>query len=499
MKILILNHHFFQDINELKHSNSKNHTIKLIQPNYFANHAKKLFPEEVFGGNLMAYHKKEYENSRIAFRKIAFELLYDIFKIYQFDLFIAPSDTFFYIRDVIDACESLGVQFIVVQKELGVSPYLFEKHALELLESFPVKCDFMTTCSDDSKLFWCRAGGKQDKIFVVGQPRFDFYFRKLSIEESSNSPIKKQNKTNVLFLSYDLNAYSATVVDGRLNKPWEKIHNETIEALAEIAALDNICVYVKPHPQQDMDSLNKIKARVSNLENFVLLPGNTDTRLLILESDIIVGFQTTALLEAMAINKKVIYTFWSEKVEELKNGLLQFHTLANCINIAKSPNDIKYFITNPQYIIGGNEINQEQISIRKSEFVSLLGPVDGRSSERTWNIIEKVSESFSPTKDNESLRNDLLLGNTDFINNQIKKSISIISQLTIILKIVKLIFVNSSKVKVFFENKLSTELKRLEECSSQNYLTSSDVIIGATYFSTSEFILNYIKRKISSK
>ena len=85
MNVLILNHHFNQDIHELEYFNSNMHTIKLISPNYFANQAKRLFPKEVFGADLKLFFKEQYNSNRRKYREIAFKLIYDIYKIYQFD------------------------------------------------------------------------------------------------------------------------------------------------------------------------------------------------------------------------------------------------------------------------------------------------------------------------------------------------------------------------------------------------------------------------------
>jgi hypothetical protein len=45
---------------------------------------------------------------------------------------------------------------------------------------------------------------------------------------------------------------------------------------------------------------------------------------LIVNADCIIGFQTTALIEAMVTEKLIIYTFWGEAREKLSLDLIPF-------------------------------------------------------------------------------------------------------------------------------------------------------------------------------
>ncbi|NQV78545.1 MAG: hypothetical protein HQ490_09355 [Lutibacter sp.] len=493
MKILILNHHFNQDISELLYYKNSLDEIKYINPNYFANLAKSIFPSRVFGGGLSVYLDKEYDSCRNEYKNIAHKYLFELYKIYQFDIFISPSDTFFYIRDVIDACHFIHVPFIVIQKELGVSPYYFEKHADQIRNTLPVKCDWMTTCSQDSKDFWVKAGAIADNVLVVGQPRFDFYFRKQNKVQTIDSLIKKNEKINILFFSYDLDAYTEEMIDGKYSEPWKQLHDDTIDVLCEISKFDKYNIYIKPHPQYHGTYLNELTEKIESLPNVTILPTAIDARLLICQNDIIVGFQTTALFEAMLLGKKIIYTFWTENVNNLKDRLLKFHEFEDCLSISKSKQTLKSYLINPLTIIGGDNITESILNERINKFESILGISDGNSSKRVFEILNYAYQFYKTTINEKQvlLRNKLRNKNELYQKKEYLISIMNLLKLNII-RILILIPGIGKKLKPYVSICIRNEKLRLNELSKIN----SVEIIGPTNFSVFFFFQGLVLKKL---
>ena len=350
----------------------------------------------------------------------------------------------------------------------------------------------MTTCSEESKKFWIKAGGDGDKISVIGQPRFDYYFRNNSSDKLLlNVDIEK---TKILFLSYDLDAYSEDRTAGKLLEPWKKIHEDTLNSLLKIASCTNSIIYIKPHPQYYGNTLSLFFERIKDQKNIVLLQGNIDTRKLLKESDIIIGFQTTTILEAMIIGQKVIYTYWTDDVKILKDKLLPYHEMNTCLTIADSALSLEELLLNSSNIIGGDDISDEQLAERKRYFSDFFGPIDGRSSQRAWLIIEQVY--------NYSLSNlnSFHLNRRKMILNQkckfIKKQIVVSKYNLIKLKIIKLIYVipfKKHKVNKVLKESIELENIRLKECLIHD---SNREIIGETSFSLYWQIINYCKIKL---
>ena len=130
---------------------------------------------------------------------------------------------------------------------------------------------------------------------------------------------------------------------------WAQLHQETLQALLDLVIKGGYRLLIKEHPQQGTglsEQLKKCMGTDKNLhKNVFIFPRLCDTRQLIINADIVVGFQTTALYEAMLAKKIVIYTFWGHEVESLKDHLLQFHTYPKeAIFCARSPEDLKSII-----------------------------------------------------------------------------------------------------------------------------------------------------------
>lgn len=399
MKLLILNHHFQQDIDALLAANSARHEVRTISPHYFADAALPLFPEPVWGAEFAAYHAPELTDARLRYRAVAHELLFDLYTIYPFDAFVSPSDTFFYVRDVIDACHALSTPFIVVQKETGVATSYLKDEAAATLKWFPFAGDWMTTSSERSLEYWCAAGARRDQVSVVGQPRYDFYRQPEVWTPLERLGVRVERRgTTILFLSYNFDAYDEKR-GVATHRPWEQLHRQTEEALCAAGAR-GCTVLIKPHPQQDKGTLNEIAQRLAGRPGVTIVASDIDTRQLIVASNIVVGFQTTGLAEAMAAGKRVIYTFWTDAVERAKDGLLPFHEMGDCIEVARSRDDLDRHLWSDEATTGVD---------RRMELVApYLGTVDGHASSRVWSVIEEVVRKFAAPDSTQVARRSAL-------------------------------------------------------------------------------------------
>lgn len=396
MRILVLDHFFEQDIEALVSSGQGKHEFKKVSYEYFANRAHNYLPEAVFSG-LYEYHKPIYEEARKRWASAAKMSLFELYQIYPFDVMVSPSDTFCYIRDVIQAAKDLGVPFIVVQTETTISPDTMEFLAIETGRLFPFISDYMTVCSERHKEFWIRGGAPPDKIAVTGQPRFDFYSQpdKWLKLEQLRVPLDASRKT-ILFFSYDLGAYLPCL---KVNSgaSWRKLREETEYTLVKTAKKDRYNLLVKPHPQQDTEDIERVRVRLQKLsdaewlKSVFLIPSDFDTRQLIVNADIVVGFQTTALLEALALGKNVIYTFWTDEVHAYKDALIPYHEYSDILMCARSAKELEYNIKKRP-----TKIESDRLRKRRLEFLERnLGPMDGEAAAKDLRTISRVVRKHS--------------------------------------------------------------------------------------------------------
>jgi hypothetical protein len=403
LRILVFDHFFKQDIDALVRSSRVGDEIRVVDYEPLRNLARRFFPDEVFRG-LSEYPHERHQEARSRYAVAAEELLCQVREAFRFDVVVSPSDTFFYLRPWVTTSRQMGVPFVVLQKETTISPYTMTEHARAIRESVPFISDRMLVCSERHREFWLNAGANPAKVAVTGQPRFDFYARK----EWWLDPVRlglglDPNRPTVLFFSYDLRAYAA---DG--NEPaWGQLRCETEEVLLNLAAEGALNLLIKPHPQQrglakDVERL-RTRAGLTWGSAVQLLEGESDARQLIVNADVVVGFQTTALFEAMAAGKQVIYTWWSEPAHRYASGLIPFHLMQDALDVACSPTELHSLCRATD-----QAHDPERLLQRRRAFDAYLGPLDGRATERALREIRDLVEEAS--RQRAALRADRVSG-----------------------------------------------------------------------------------------
>jgi hypothetical protein len=459
LKVLILDHYFRQDIDALLAANHRGHIIRTLSPYYFADAAIKWFPKSVWGPDFQAYHAPELANARAAYRAEAQQLIFDLYRVFPFDVFVTPSDTFFYIRDVIDACRSMAIPFIVVQKETGVATGYLKTEAEATRRWFPFAGDWMTTSSHRSLDFWLAAGAKANQVSVVGQPRYDFYQT-----PSQWIPLATQGidvipgRRLLLFLSYNFDAYDEKRgVDA--HRRWERLHRETESVLLELADSGEWNVMVKPHPQQDKVTVQQIRARLAGHVGVSMVPSGADTRQIIVASDMIVGFQTTGLAEAMAAGKCVVYTYWTDEVIQAGDALLPFHLMEDSIGVARSPDELRHLVRE-----GGSAVSQKILARRLEQAAPYLGELDGHASDRVWSVIEDVvSRMGTPNAEQAAHREQIRSNCTRYGEREARRAIRRAARRAILYSVVSVIG-RLPSIARRLKKRLEEERDRATEC-----------------------------------
>ena len=390
MRLLILNHYFDQDIQSLGEAAGSRAELRVVPYGPIRAEALRIFPDEVATG-LEAFARPAYEPYRRRFANRLKELLEELFSEQEFDAFVAPSDVFFYLRSAPEACHSLGMPFFVVQKETTISDHTMRVHSEAVRRYSPPIADHMTVCSERHRSFWLRAGADPQRVTVTGQPRFDFYLQPARWPErlpfGLDGPV-------VLFFSYDVDSYHPS--EGAGQPVWVRLHRETEQGLWELATR-GWRVLIKPHPQQDFKRERaRIKSEAGSLvgRQVFLVSPDEDARQLIVGSDVVVGFQTTALLESMLAGKPVVYTGWDPEADRLASDLIPFHEWADEVEIVRRSDQL---VSTVEAALYGRSI--EVGKQRQAIVAEFLGPVDGLASERTFTVLQRTIASFESSRD----------------------------------------------------------------------------------------------------
>jgi hypothetical protein len=404
LRVLALDHFFDQDLRALAAHPRLN--VRRFPYQRLRGPALRMLGTDVATG-LDTYNRTDLEPRRRRYTAWLFGEVRRLYLEQAFDVIVLPSDTFFYVRSLPDAAHALDIPVVVVQKETTVSVGTMQVHSADMRAAAPFISDFMTVCSDRHKEFWLRAGAEQSLIQVTGQPRFDMYATQQS------RPLTPRPR--VLLLSYALDAYVPRV--GRQPRPstWKQLRDDT-EAVLLTAARSGACdVIVKCHPQQNQRAEEARLARDAGTawgKGFSVAAIDADTRGLIVTADAVVGFQTTALYEAVAARKPVVYAAWGTEYERFRGRLIPFEAAPDgCLRHASSAENLVALL---------QDMRAQPGPACAAWYETALGRIDGHATERVAARLEAVAAAWPAG----AARHDLDLGRRRFAAKLLARSVA---------------------------------------------------------------------------
>tara|TARA_R110002095_G_scaffold203663_1_gene185749 strand:- start:1260 stop:2597 length:1338 start_codon:yes stop_codon:yes gene_type:complete len=378
MKVLAVNHFFEQDLHVLQ-AFAPQHEVRAIPYAWIRELSTQIFPDENYRV-FESYSEPGFAEREQVWDERMRPLIEHVRARFPFEIVILPSDAIFYLRVLVRWCQRNGVPCVVTQKETSITDATMQEYAAKLRDHLPFHADHMTINSERHKSFWVSTGADPESITVTGQPRFDDHVRVSEAERRPGPP-------RILFLSYVSTAYLPITSD---LKSWSQLHTESLEVLAE-AARTGAEVVVKPHPQQDEVALQEVRdarARLGDCDgSFELVGGRLDTRKLIHDADVVVGFQTTALYEAVIAGKPVIYTNWTVP-PDVEPRLLDYEGFGEALVTVRTPQAFRDALVGRLDAIRAGTPPPAMDPGAKQHAEFQLGPLDGKACERTWHVLE---------------------------------------------------------------------------------------------------------------
>ena len=302
-------------------------------------------------------------------------------KLLRFDAVMSGNYIYIDQQEFFSICEKNKIPAIILNKE-GFGSYYNKDHAyLGLTEK---NCRFigskMLFINDHVKRFEIKhlTGFGEKKATTVGVPRYDYY----------KNPIKHLKQ--IVFFGFVANEYFNNWLEikddikivNQINNIIEQYYENAIRFAVEhpdykvIIKLKNPAQRYKEMPFKVFNKFHK--SNISNLE----ITSQLKTEKLILDSQIILGYNCSVLIEALIVNKTII----SPDFGDLSQG--------------------DYFINHPNLVVYTNEygkiekicLNYKDHKIKdckeKRELIeNLIFKIDGKSSQRAEKaIIDTIEE-----------------------------------------------------------------------------------------------------------
>jgi hypothetical protein len=320
--ILAINHLFDQDLEALATANSEYNFI-IVDFAALLKGGKAYFSQAV--RDIRAPYESEPLETRMLFRQEC-RLLFDrLRERFQPKLILTANDNFAFIREFIHAAHERGVPTIILDKEGTISPHSFEAEAKRAREYTPCISDHVFVWSHRQKDYWQNRGVAAGRITVVGQPRSDLFFARA--DDTVSGYFDSRQPLITLFSYFD----TAYIPDQDVQRglSWTKMKTQTHREFHRLAqAHPEYNFVIKCHPQQlDIEDI----AQRYQAPNLRVIGGARIANELIQQSELIIAFQTTSVIEAMFLEKQVIYTAWDENYLPLADDLLPFHDAAGIV------------------------------------------------------------------------------------------------------------------------------------------------------------------------
>lgn len=367
MRIIAFDHFFGQDLDALDGALAEGDALIRIPYRRWHRAAQKCFPDVAFQ-ELSRPFRGDLEHSWTKYQKFVDDEVNWLIAVHQPNLLVLPSDIFFYVRPFVETFRRYEISTFVMQKETTISPDVMDVLSIEVGRFTPFISDFMSVCSQRHKDFWVKAGADSHRIAVTGQPRFDLYVNR-GVRQAGNKP-------RLLYLSYDDVAYLPSDGDEIFDGSWRDLRLQTEYILNQFS--DNYEVFVKEHPQQ-ANAESALGRKVKRVDRYA------DTRHLILDADLVIGFQTTALYEAAICGKPVIYPAWGEVFDSVRETLCNFEEIPSMVNWAGSPDAFRALLD------AGPGALERPGHEAVAEALVHLGPIDGNCSNRTLDLMVRFS------------------------------------------------------------------------------------------------------------
>jgi hypothetical protein len=319
----------------------------------------------------------EVENKKLLYRKHLSEVLFWFKKMFGLSAFIEFNITYYPEKELAEASKLNKINFITLHKECNKTvtaakmwaDFLKERH-----QKFHIdKIGVYNKVSKDAIL---EAGlCDQSKVVVTGCSRVDL---------SHNQRLQRKNPVNSK-LVYFMIQNTAGIVQKQLvdnsTEDFERLAKKITQSLVKIA-----------HEVPNIEFVFKTKIGFSDMQKDLLsddIPSNIKMvyegtgHNLLLDASVVVGFNTTAVFEAIASGCQVVSPeLFSEVPDSLKDFVFY---LGDSAYLPRNSNEFQDVVLD---LLEKNKFDKELSGIKKRLLDDVLGNSDGNAGERTMKLIE---------------------------------------------------------------------------------------------------------------
>ena len=283
---------------------------------------------------------KKVEKFRRKNKKFLINFINLLKKKYNFDAFLGFNYDYYAEKSLQDACRELKIPFLLLFKE-SVKTESQQKLQTYILKKKKEKFNFykVAVYSKQAKNFLTSSGiCKNKRIDVVGCSRLSICFSYKKVMPKNQilyyAIEKNRGLPNTIFKTYGKKNFSDLkefkFYDRKFN--WKALHKKTLKILKKFAINNpNIPIIIK---SKIGDKLDKNEYR--NLPKNIRLITSGTGQIFLKNSKVVIGWNTTAIMEAIAANRFLLLPYFFKKDNVSKKNELKLKLKKNNYGFSES-------------------------------------------------------------------------------------------------------------------------------------------------------------------
>jgi hypothetical protein len=231
------------------------------------------------------------------------------------------------------------------------------------------------------------SGVNQSAIHALGSLRMDQYIH--NIKSNKN----KINNSRITLFSFP----STTAIEGihRNNFSWHRLHDSVHTSFVELAIENPEIEFVIKHKGVGWMETKTLLIGLNafDIVNLKIHGELSDAQELILESDVVTGFCSTALLEAGISGKPIVYPLFEEAHDKRYSDFLCFSDALNMFDIATSKDEYKELLIKK---MNNPVILETVMKFRELQFERHVSSLNADTLKKYSELIIREVENSAP-------------------------------------------------------------------------------------------------------
>jgi hypothetical protein len=261
-------------------------------------------------------------------------------------------------------------------------------------ESSPLTIDGYFCANENHLNCYLSASKKNVPGEVIGELRADIWYKKdFDFTHKLYKDLELFDNL-VVYLSFGEKNYIEPCFHSEIKGDWRELSSSIGKVLAEFVSNNpkTAVVYKMGHYEDmNMQEIENIKKESSG--NFFYFDRSFDASALMYKSDVVIGFQSTATIEALCYDCSVIYPFWEIPEDvDIENQILPLHNYEQAFSIATSEIELLELLR--KLIKSPNQLDTSKEEDKSSERAELIKKYFGYFDGNTHIRAEKGILSF---------------------------------------------------------------------------------------------------------